>query len=312
MQVLRTKANHLLTYVNDTNDVKEALNQWQASLGLQRRPSEDPQASLDGTNIGEQSSVTGRDRISTSHGGAGAGLGRLNASAMIEMPFEQRPALLRTSDGMVTFERLNASLAALDEDFARRYLNADAGPSSRALDTSADQGLSAVASLDMLKTLEGPQGGVLRMALTAPPEATRGPATVHGDGTGRNGVMQQDGDLSVPYPLEPEDVEQEVDATQDPGAAWWNSMAHPSLLPSGVTPLPASERTANKRIQYIGGKPAKRRRRAFDNETASMTGEGERAKFGGLDALERNVKTIVRLRRTHTKFGRLNNHIEVS
>jgi hypothetical protein len=28
---MRSKANHLLTYVNDTNDVKEALNQWQAS-----------------------------------------------------------------------------------------------------------------------------------------------------------------------------------------------------------------------------------------------------------------------------------------
>jgi transcriptional activator SPT7 len=31
VQLLRGKANHLLTYVNDTNDVKEALSQWQAS-----------------------------------------------------------------------------------------------------------------------------------------------------------------------------------------------------------------------------------------------------------------------------------------
>lgn len=31
---MRSKANHLLAYVNDTNDVKEALNQWEASAGL--------------------------------------------------------------------------------------------------------------------------------------------------------------------------------------------------------------------------------------------------------------------------------------
>lgn len=29
--MLRAKANHLLTYVNDTNDVKEALSQWKTS-----------------------------------------------------------------------------------------------------------------------------------------------------------------------------------------------------------------------------------------------------------------------------------------
>lgn len=29
--MLRAKANHLLTYVNDTNDVKEALSQWKSS-----------------------------------------------------------------------------------------------------------------------------------------------------------------------------------------------------------------------------------------------------------------------------------------
>lgn len=40
--MLRAKANHLLTYVNDTNDVKEALNQWQASLGLSQKSSLDP------------------------------------------------------------------------------------------------------------------------------------------------------------------------------------------------------------------------------------------------------------------------------
>lgn len=34
VQFMRSKANHLLAYVNDTNDVKEALNQWEASAGL--------------------------------------------------------------------------------------------------------------------------------------------------------------------------------------------------------------------------------------------------------------------------------------
>lgn len=302
VQVLRAKANHLLTYVNDTNDVKEALNQWQASLGLQRRPSD---ASMTGTSIraegvGDQSSSSK----------TGIGLGRINVTSLIDTPFEQRPALIRNAEAMKTFEVLNSSLNDLDQEFDNKYLNPVAGPSSRPLDLPSHQNASVQRSLDMLKTLEGAQKGVLRKALTTLPE--EGSNYSNSNKQPNASVIQEDEGSLMPYPLEPEEGT-EGEAGQeayDIGAVWWNSMAHPSLLASGVSTLHNSEQLPNRRIRYVGGRPAKKRRENGILEDQDDV-DGNRLS-GASRAVEKNVKVITRLRRTHLKYGRLNNHIEVS
>jgi transcriptional activator SPT7 len=302
VQVLRAKANHLLTYVNDTNDVKEALNHWQASLGLQRRPSD---ASMAGTNVriegmGDQSTLSK----------TGIGLSRISVTSLIDTPFEQRPALLRNAEAMKTFEMLNSSLNDLDLEFDHQYLNPVAGPSSRTLDLPSHQSAVVQRSLDMLKTLEGAQKGVLRKALTTLPEEDSPSGPSAKQHTGENSAVQDDESSPMPYPLEPEEVERETgQEAYDIGAVWWNSMAHPSLLASGVSTLHSSEQLPNKRIGYVGGRPAKKRRQNGviedqNTDTNRLTGASK--------AVEKNVRVITRLRRTHMKYGRLNNHIEVS
>lgn len=298
VQVLRAKANHLLTYVNDTNDVKEALNQWQASLGLQRRPSD---VSVEEVG-GEQSSLSK----------TGIGLGRMSAASLVDTPFEQRPALLRNADAMNMFEMLNTSLNDLDREFDHQYLNPVAGPSSRTLDLPSHQSAMVQRSLDTLRTLEGAQKGVLRKALAILPEKDSNSSTVTTQQKDDNSLMlnQDEKPATLPYPLEPEEAEGEIgQEAYDVGAVWWNSMSHPSLLASGISTVDGSEKLPNRRIRHIGGRPAKKRRQNAVVEDQNI--ESHRlADASG--AVEKNVRVITRLRRTHMKYGRLNNHIEVS
>lgn len=299
VQVLRAKANHLLTYVNDTNDVKEALKQWLAASSLQPGSAD---ASMAGTSMlvegtGDQSSLSKK----------GLGIGKISVTSFIDTPFEQRPALLRNAEAMKTFEMLNSSLNDLDREFDHQYLNPQAGPSSRTLDPPLNQSALVQRSLDMLKTLEGPQKGVLRKALTTLPEQD---SSSFDQQNGDNSDDQDDESSPMPYPLEPEGTEKEGGKeAYDIGAVWWNSMAHPSLLASGVSTLHNSEQLPNKKIRHIGGRPAKKRRQNGVTEEQSV--DNNRL-AGASRAVENNVRVITRLRRTHMKYGRLNNHIEVS
>ncbi|PWN35736.1 uncharacterized protein FA14DRAFT_46247 [Meira miltonrushii] len=297
VQILRAKANHLLTYVNDSNDADEALNQWLAASSLQRGSSD---TSISGANMrvggaGDQSSLSKK----------GLGIAKISVTSFIDTPFEQRPALLRNAEAMKTFEMLNSSLNDLDRKFDHQYLNPQAGPSSRTLDLPSQQSALVQRSLDMLKTLEGPQKGVLRKALTTLPEES---STSNNQQNGGNSVIEDDESSPMPYPLEPEGTEEEVEKeAYDIGAVWWNSMAHPSLLASGVSTLHNSEQLPNRRIRHIGGRPAKKRRQNGVVEEQNM--DNNRL-AGASRAVENNVRVITRLRRTHMKYGRLNNHIE--
>lgn len=380
VQVLRAKANHLLTYVNDTNDVKEALNQWQASLPLPpstQTPSvlvedmsapasqqaETPASSAaphasgasraDGRGLSSLGKVVTADAesgVDESDAAAGkdgtcaesrrrrrSSTSRAAAQLRVEEPFEQQPALMRFPHGMDTFARLNAALHASDKDFAEDFMLEDtrgAGPSSRPMQSAGVHPSAkssrearqlqpaAIADSDLLRTIKSSNhGGLLHAALTTAP------------------AYNQKGSASIPDPLRPADEAggdvagvPDADADKDSMAAsdvsaWWNSTTHPTLLPSGIPDLSRSEQGPPKRLRRIGARlsssaTSKRHKQSQPIQPAppapppQATGDihappADDTLFVASAHIPDNVETIVKLRRTHAKYGSLIEHIEV-
>ena len=345
---MRSKANHLLTYVNDTNDVKEALNQWQASSASLGRPSnrasEAPlTAGLAWTDAGlHQSNGMGKagslinGRVRERNDGKYADLAltsaiqinlkRVNA-ALTDAPFEQRPAVLRSVEGMSTFTALDRALSRTDEHFEHTYLspprNRDATLRRRPLasfdvEPGMAGGMTAGASGDLLRTLESATSiGVLRSALTM--GINDGEEQDMANGSGSNAVIVSNGHAAsatatneppakkagvrptraIPYPLDMHDSLDGILGDQFQLGAWWNCMANPSLLASGIAPLSTSVQLDTRRIRLIGESSLRKKRK-----------RREQWSFGGVGSLERNVSTITKLRNTHAKFGALISHIE--
>lgn len=249
-------------------------------------------------------------------------LKRVNA-ALSDTPFEQRPALLRSVDGMSTFATLDESLSRADEHFERIYMansaSSEAGPSRRPLtsfdmEPSGGNGVAATVSGDLLRTLEmGTSGGILRSALTMghDEEDTRtmnGKIASNGivNGISTNGISDKQRKRreseSIPYPLELQESLEGIVSDEFQLGAWWNSTCGSSLLASGISPLPTSVQIDSKPNRLIGGDNRKRRRKNRNATSMEV--------FGGVEALQKNISTIARLRKTHAKFGALTSHIE--
>jgi transcriptional activator SPT7 len=246
-------------------------------------------------------------------------LQRVHAT-LVDAPFEQKPAVLRSVQGMGTFASLDQSLSRADEHFEKTYMSlndasTEAGPSHRpdiTLDSEPNgvNGLAATASGDMLRTLESSSlGGVLRSALTM------GPVDA-GEASGNNGTMTRNTSANgsavmqgkqrenerVPYPLELQESLDDVVGSDFQLGAWWNSTTSSNLLASGISSLSTSVQIEPISKRSIGEASRKKRRKRKGDMPSHV--------FGGVEALERNVSTISKLRRTHTKFGALASHIE--
>ncbi|KDN47146.1 hypothetical protein K437DRAFT_294137 [Tilletiaria anomala UBC 951] len=97
---MRKKANHLLNYVHDKNDVNDALREWEVV----------------------QRSWVGTDNAPAGANNAGvlvpneATLDIRSSVPSADIPFEQRPALLRDPYGMASFTALDKSLAAFERE----------------------------------------------------------------------------------------------------------------------------------------------------------------------------------------------------
>lgn len=223
-------------------------------------------------------------------------------SMIMDTPFEQRPALLRNPHNMSTFHSLDDTLATTDDAFERRYMLSEPGPSCRPLewDTRNESRIEAPAAAELLKTLQSTnQGGVLHSTLSQ--DAPESPTEGHDH---------------VPYPFTEE--ESPSGWTRD-AALWWNSTTHPTLLPNGFSTLPRSQVLQVKRMRRIGDRSLKRRKRAYSatekgssSRVAWERDAGAPYDFGGMTSIQDNVSTIVKLRRTHAKYGSLIHHIEVS
>lgn len=244
-------------------------------------------------------------------------------AALVDAPFEQRPAVLRNVQGMSTFATLDDSLSRADEHFERTYMSPggldgasmEAGPSRKPI-TSFDSepggvnGLAATASGDMLRTLQSSSlDGILRHALTLGPngadEAKDSNGMVMSNGSA-NGSVNKQGKMResepVPYPFELQESLEGVMGKAFQIGAWWDSTNAPNLLANGISPLGTSVQIEPSKKRFIGESSRKRRRK--------RKGELPVHVFGGIEALEKNVSTIAKLRKTHTKFGALTSLIE--
>lgn len=317
VQVLRNKANHLLTYVNDTNDVKEALTQWQASLGLRARAT-DGSTGDDACEIADTSTASLKDRTGQ------IAVQRMSVANLGDMPFEQRPALLRKVEGMDSFDRLNEWQTSVDRSFGERHLLTQ---DRRTFDDYAQQEASLSANVDiaacedMLKTLEGPDGGVLQQALTrggqtdASHPAWRNGGSALDEAAERGAEFEAITEADIPYPFErPEGAVRAAGYPLHSAGSWWNSMSHPSMLPSGYGILAKAKQLPAARYRFVPTSRRKRRSSHVQHDSQSHEDRDNARKnlAGGAESVRQNVRTISQLRRIHNKFGRLQHHIEVS
>ncbi|PWY99938.1 Bromodomain-domain-containing protein [Testicularia cyperi] len=113
VQFMRKKANHLLEFISDKSDVKDALVQWginEAAEGTKGKPTSTAPGLANGQIQNTALAEKRRRRI-------GGG------------PFDQQEAFVRTPESMTTFSRLDSSLSQLDSKLLADWQHA--GPSSR-------------------------------------------------------------------------------------------------------------------------------------------------------------------------------------
>lgn len=203
-----------------------------------------------------------------------------------DVPFEQRPALIRSPANMSHFAALDAALARFETDIE----GALAGPSSQPMDSlslapvDATQPLSQNAVLTNLQGLgENGNTGPLAAAFgSRTGSALAGPV---GSGTGANsGIGSGVGAKGKARALESDD-------------AWWSAISSDPLLCAGLPSLPHSERLESIRAK----KPRKRRRRQRAVERPGLQG-----------MIARNVANVQKLQRTHAKFMTLASSMNVS
>ncbi|KAK0549336.1 Transcriptional activator spt7 [Tilletia horrida] len=173
---MRKKANHLLDFVADKSDVKDVLSQWEANeaaaaaaeaaaaaaAAASRSPAGGDTSS--GQGAGETGSGTpkgpeaaeGDDSFSSPslkqkpiHSRRASNLTfiRQSAAANPDVPFEQRPALIRSAEGMAMFDTLDRALSRFEayafgtDDDATFW--SEPGPSSRPMITAPSQEYSS-------------------------------------------------------------------------------------------------------------------------------------------------------------------------
>ncbi|UZJ56344.1 hypothetical protein CBS101457_005664 [Exobasidium rhododendri] len=316
VQVMRNKANHLLTYVHDSNDIREILQNWNPS-GSSKKGSTSNQGMApsfgsdlpteNGLSNGGPSMINGRSMSLHSK--------RFSTSA-IDTPFEQRPAVLRSAEGMNHFSTFDEALSQTDAEFQEFFSSSSsiAGPSREPMNTlkrfEVGDASSSTSSV-LVRDLESyGHDGVLYDALTQS-TLDKGKEEEKRDGRMTNGTMvelsskkgkKHSPSKRIDYPLQSGESSNGTANGDRFLGAWWNSTGHTSLLPNGMTPSSTSVRIKQGPLRLIGEQCKSRKKRKTSHSTSDA--------FGGDRLLEKNVMTVTKLRKTHAKFGSLLSHLE--
>ena len=322
---MRKKANHLLEFISDKSDVKDALIQWEVNESAMAAtqqpqppsiatahptdsPDKDPTTTTT-TQPGTQEPAAVSLNKQGSRFAASAALATSSSSSSVaaagrqnrkNVPLDQLPAFIRQPEHMSLFSKLDASIAAL-ESAALPSLDQSAGPSSRPMlapppsAMSVDKLMSTLGNLAEqfpLDPLSATLGSIFKPPSAkgkerATPESARGSRAP--SDTGAPDASVSDRPSLAPARESPFDA----------SAAWWSACASDDLMSSALPALPHSQRLAPPSPE----ERARKRRRTLLHLPPT-----QRPGLQGLVA--RNIRTIHKVQETHAKFLSLAHVVE--
>ncbi|CDS01567.1 hypothetical protein [Sporisorium scitamineum] len=281
VQFMRKKADHLLEFISDKSDVKDALVQWGSApvtetvvvdaMGKDRTPA--PQARV---AAGGKEDVRKRRRWG-------------------EARFEDQEAFVRTPQSMMDFGRIDAGLHLLETGGA-----AAAGPSSRPMlmapveamdrirnDAEEDDPLSAVLG-SMFAPLLGDKG---KEKETPEPQLPT-------QSQPQSRTQSQSG--STPAPTSTT-VDTSSISTLDASAEWFTVTASQQLMSSALPALPSSALLPS--TSPTQDSRGKKRKKPFHPVPATR-------RKGLQGKIARNIRTLHKVQATHNKFLSLAHFVE--
>ncbi|EPQ26711.1 uncharacterized protein PFL1_05690 [Pseudozyma flocculosa PF-1] len=288
---MRKKADHLLEFISDKSDVKDALIQWEANEAARAAKGQDGDdragheapASYGFGTAGRMSSPAA---IALDKHGSRFSAGRKRQDPL-SVPFDQRPAFVRTAESMSTFQSLDRSLLQAESTIAS-WTQADnnAGPSSRRIPAVVNGAGGHDAELvQACSTMEGLKDRSPLDPLSATLEGIFRPSLLKGK------------ERATP------ELPASVDVL-DASACWWTACTSDELMMAGLPELPSYGRPGLAAVNAGGivSDPAprrKKRRRLPPTQRPGLQGQ-----------IARNVRTIQKVQETHQKFLNLAHVVE--
>ncbi|KAN0062669.1 Transcriptional activator spt7 [Thecaphora frezii] len=314
---MRKKADHLLEFISDKSDVKEALIQWEANETARAAQNREGGGGAEATAAPPSYGFVSAGRmespaaISLDKQGSRFSAVRKRQDPL-SVPFEQRPAFVRTPESMSTFASLDRALLRAEATLAPALVTLpppgddNVGPSSRPMRTlinghanGASVGVGAVAN------------GV-RVGGSSELDPDRACAALEGirDRSSLDPLSATLGSLFRSNPLKgKERATPEKPQSSDPykaSACWWTACASDEMMAAGLPELPqygrpgtaaAAAETATSPDQL----PKRRKLRRLVPPTRRPGLQGKVA---------RNIRTIQKVQETHGKFLSLAHVVE--
>lgn len=278
VQFMRKKADHLLEFISDKSDVKDALVQWGTTAPAT--------ATVDvNGNVGAADSKTeasGKDEVVKK---------KKKRHQWVEGKFEEQEAFVRTPAAMLDFARIDAGLIAIE---------GAAGPSSRPIVTTAP-----VEAMDRIKTdaEEDPLSVVLSSIF---------PPLLNGKGkekaTPEPQSQSRAGSAPAPAPINGNSTASSEISSLDASADWFTVTASHQLMTGALPALPSSAllpptTSSDAFAEGRAGRRGKKRKKPFHLVPATR-------RKGLQGRIARNVRTLHKVQATHAKFLSLAHYVE--
>ncbi|TKY88787.1 hypothetical protein EX895_002418 [Sporisorium graminicola] len=282
VQFMRRKADHLLEFISDKSDVKDALVQW-------------------GTNV-PVTATTGKDGVETPTAtavlvGKEDALPKRSRRRWDQAKFEDQEAFVRTPQSMMDFSRIDAGLHLLETNSA-----AVAGPSSRPMLMAPVEAMDRIRNdaeeeEDPLSTVLGSMFAPLLGEKRKEKETPEPQLSLQSQPQSR--TQSQSGSTPAPASntAEPSTSISAIDAS----AEWFTVTASQQLMSSALPALPSSALlpSSSPTLESRG----KKRKKAFHLVPATR-------RKGLQGKIARNIRTLHKVQATHNKFLSLAHFVE--
>lgn len=270
VQFMRKKANHLLEFISDKSDVKDALVQWGTTAPATATVNANGKVE-DGSAKAE---VAGKEEVRKR---------KRRVIAGDEGKFEDQEAFIRTPAGMLEFGRIDAALSVME------------GPSSRPIV------MAPVEAMDRIKEKEEEEDVLSAVLGSIFPPLTRGKGKEKAtpEPLSRSQSQTQSQPSSTPGPSVATSEVSSLDASAD----WFTVTASHSLMTSALPALPSSSLLPPSDTLSDAKMNGKKRKKPFHLVPATR-------RKGLQGRIARNIRTLHKVQATHAKFLSLAHYVE--
>lgn len=271
---MRKKADHLLEFISDKSDVKDALVQWGSTAPMTATVNVDGKVA----NVG-----TPQTGGAPKKSGEGKQQARKRTRKWDEVKFEDQEAFVRTPQNMLEFARIDARLNLVEA-------NRVAGPSSRPML------MAPVEAMDRIKrdADEDPLSAVLG-SIFAPLLGEKGKEKATPEPQSR--TQSHSGSTPAPTGAAVQEI-----TPLDASADWFTVTGSHQLMSGALPALPSSALIAPT-VDQANTTRGKRRRKPFHLVPATR-------RKGLQGKIARNIRTLHKVQATHAKFQSLAHFVE--